>query len=479
MNQRIKRILPVVFCWLFFCLLAFFFIPECDDLYFEYWDFASVADFFGTTPIQADAAGVPQNGRYLGNALGVVMSKLLRLGLPGLRALFLGSCLFLFCLLTGSYGEAKDRSRRILLGFAALTLCPVILWQEVLSWSASFCNYLVPVLFLLIEAICFRYREPSPGMSAGLLILAFLGQLFSETMSAFTLMLSALWCLLALVKKDRPRFIAALCMLAGAALGALLMFSDPGYSALDSDPMGRSIGLSGAKATLFAVLTDTLFENILLLPLCALLFRQKFRADHRRWVRLSVSGLCLTALCCVVLSLARRMGLGVPLSIRLVLSLAAAALIFALYLALEKGETKLWMGLWAVCYLGMTAVLMLINPISPRHYFIHYVLLFLALVELYNEVRWLPVRSLLTAAAVAGLCLSFVYHANYATDCRRTVLIQEAMARGDTALTLPLVPYPQYTINETTAKGDVSFIYYYEAPWDLDFTFVPFDECNP
>lgn len=479
MIHQPKRILPAFLCWIFLCILACFFIPECDDLYFQYWEYDSLLDFLLTSPAQSDAAGVPQNGRYLGNTLGVVMSKLQFYGLDALRALFLGSCLFCLCLLAGGYGRPEGFRHRFVLGFAALMLCPVVLWKEVLSWSASFCNYLVPVLFLLAQLRYFRQEDASPLRSAGFLAAAFLGQLFSETMTAFFLMLDALLCLVSILRRDRPRLLRSMCLLLGAGLGALLMFSDPGYGQLEQDPLGRSIGLSGAKDTLFSVLSDTLFENIFFLCAAGLLFRKKFRNDRRPWVRAGVLTLCLTALACLILSLAGRVGFIAPLSLRLILCLCAVGALLALYCALSRGETKLWIGIWILCYLGMTLVLMLINPISPRHYFLHYMLLFLALLELYNETGWLPFRSVLVPSIAAGICLLLIYHANFSLERQRVRLIHDAMANGRTELTLPLVPYPQYTVNETTAKGDVSFIYYYESPWDLQFHFIPYREWLP
>ena len=57
-----------------FLLLALLFVPECDDCYFIYWDFASWKDFLLVRPIPQEGVvlGVPSNGRYLGNLLGLV-----------------------------------------------------------------------------------------------------------------------------------------------------------------------------------------------------------------------------------------------------------------------------------------------------------------------------------------------------------------------------------------------------------------------
>ena len=58
-----------------FLLLALLFVPECDDCYFIYWDFASWKDFLLVRPIPQEGVvlGVPSNGRYLGNLLGLIL----------------------------------------------------------------------------------------------------------------------------------------------------------------------------------------------------------------------------------------------------------------------------------------------------------------------------------------------------------------------------------------------------------------------
>ena len=89
-----------------FLLLALLFVPECDDCYFIYWDFASWKDFLLVRPIPQEGVvlGVPSNGRYLGNLLGLILGKLAFSPLWPLRVLILG------CLLYTS-PSPRDRTR--------------------------------------------------------------------------------------------------------------------------------------------------------------------------------------------------------------------------------------------------------------------------------------------------------------------------------------------------------------------------------
>ena len=85
-------------------LLGLLFVPECDDCYFVYWSFDSLRDWLLTRPSTAGAeiVGVPENGRYLGNLLGVLQGKLYFVYVVGpiLRGLLMGGALWaLVCLL--------------------------------------------------------------------------------------------------------------------------------------------------------------------------------------------------------------------------------------------------------------------------------------------------------------------------------------------------------------------------------------------
>ena len=47
---------------------------------------------------------------------------------------------------------------------------------------------------------------------------------------------------------------------------------------------------------------------------------------------------------------------------------------------------------------------------------------------------------------------------------------------GASQITLPLVPFPQFTANEMAGKGDIVYLVYHQQPWDISFTFVPYED---
>ena len=78
-------------------VLAALFILESDDCYFFYWKYDSLLDFLLTQPdtTHAKIVSVPQNGRYLGNLIGVCLAKCFESSLFPLRIVYFAGGLFL------------------------------------------------------------------------------------------------------------------------------------------------------------------------------------------------------------------------------------------------------------------------------------------------------------------------------------------------------------------------------------------------
>ena len=161
--RRTRFYRPVLLLGLFF-LLGLLFVPECDDCYFVYWEYDSLKNFLLTHPIPEDmhAYGVPANGRYLGNLVGVLQGKLYFTPFGWLRGLFMGGVLAGMTLLLGQRfapdGERKGEG--FALAFSLVALAPRGLWQQVYSWGAAFVNYLLPMAGILILLRCYLKNVP-------------------------------------------------------------------------------------------------------------------------------------------------------------------------------------------------------------------------------------------------------------------------------------------------------------------------------
>ena len=79
-------------------------------------------------------------------------------------------------------------------------------------------------------------------------------------------------------------------------------------------------------------------------------------------------------------------------------------------------------------------------------------------------------------AAAAGVLLVAVYACNAAVWVHRLDTARAQADGGASQITLPLVPFPQFTANEMAGKGDIVYLVYHQQPWDISFTFVPYED---
>ena len=149
------------------------------------------------------------------------------------------------------------------------------------------------------------------------------------------------------------------------------------------------------------------------------------------------------------------------------------------WLLLQKGDSAPIWGL--VLAIGvLCAPLLVVTPIGARNLLPAYGFLSLIGLLLYREARQEGFPSLtrlalpLSALALAGLV--WIYGCNCLAYHQRLDYAQSQAAAGAEALTLPLLPFADWAINETVWKGDLSYLVYRETPWDVALTFVPWEE---
>ncbi len=137
----------IPFVLLALLVLGLLFVPECDDCYFIFWKFDSWQDLLLTRPNTQDAlvVGVPHNGRYLGNLLGVLQAKLYVTPLAFLRGVLLGGALISLVLLLARRfrSRAVDRGEAFLLSAALVVIssrgCGSRSTPGVRRWSTICC----------------------------------------------------------------------------------------------------------------------------------------------------------------------------------------------------------------------------------------------------------------------------------------------------------------------------------------------------
>lgn len=416
-----------------FLLLALLFVPECDDCYFIYWDFASWKDFLLVRPIPQEGVvlGVPSNGRYLGNLLGLILGKLAFSPLWPLRVLILGG------------------------GMLGLTLL------------------LLPLLLLL--------RQGRPDRWPLVLLLSLSIGLFTEHNTAYLVLLSSAMALAGLVPALRgllpaPSLRAAL--LAGSWAGLALSMTNSVFAQVDSGL--RGVGLDLARDNLPVIFTEVLLRPIpLCLTISLLLLWLVRRQGCPRW-RLWA---------CLLLPLHLYIGydrLLVVLKRRdlyreecLWLGLALALLWLILAAEWRGGADRRELWFWVASLLVVTGPMLVVSPVNARMFFSSYLFLCLAASVLFRRARaegLRPLTRLNRAAAAAGVLLVAVYACNAAVWVHRLDTARAQADGGASQITLPLVPFPQFTANEMAGKGDIVYLVYHQQPWDISFTFVPYED---
>lgn len=477
MERRRKELWnPVLLLGLFF-LLGLLFVPECDDCYFVYWQYDSWKDFLLTRPIPEDmhAYGVPANGRYLGNLIGVIQGKLYFTPFGWLRGLFMGGALAGMTLLLGRrFAPSPDRRREgFALAFSLVALAPRGIWQQVYSWGAAFVNYLLPMAGILILLELLRKERSVPALCFPVSLCCCF---FMEPVTILLCFGGVIYAVYAFLR-DKERFPAALAAGLGALLGTALMFAAPGYAQVGSD--NRALGLELIGRNLSFVATEALVRPVAVTLLISFLLVWLLRRQGGAWrvwaaLLLPIHGLCLAD----TLRNAFQ-DYSVYDTKRMLLS-CGLALIWLLLLAQWRGgavRIQVLAGALALCVVN--APLLLVSPVEPRALFPNYALLLIIAALLWREARrqglkapgwaWAP-------GALACALLVGVYSANCLVYHRRLDSARLQVSQGAQEVTVPLVPFPGWTVNEQLNKGDICFLVYRDVAWDVPARFVLYEE---
>ena len=225
------------------------------------------------------------NGRYLGNLLAIVISRN-----EIIRMLIMGGG---FCLLVreivhcipGYHYKAGNTDRTVsfraeehfLLLFTVL--CPVLLllmpqklYEQSFGWSAAFVNFIPPVILFLfwfsVAENCILKRDSQrPSVWTGVLcgLICFCAQLFSEHNTIALLFVTFSAAVFCIIKKKKA-VLFAVCSLAGALAGTVLMFSNGAYHRAAVRPTGYK-HIAVAASTLAEQWHGTITEYLCYKPL--------------------------------------------------------------------------------------------------------------------------------------------------------------------------------------------------------------------
>lgn len=447
----------IPFVLLALLVLGLLFVPECDDCYFIFWKFGSWQDLLLTRPNTQDAmvVGVPHNNRYLGNLLGVLQAKLYVTPLAFLRGVLLGGALIALVLLLAwrFRSKAVGRGEAFLLSAALVVISSRGLWQQVYSWGAALVNYLLPMLGLLILLGWMEKNPKRPISLARTALLALACCLFMETVTIY------------------------LALALGSWLGAAIMFLSPGYAQAGSDT--RSVGLELARDNLHRIVTDTFVLPVVATALISFLLVWLLRRQGCPWWKLWGGVLGLVHLVCLFFAVGDLFRTESLYSNgQLILGLLMAAVWLITLLQWRDGAAKIRILLLALSLCILNGPLLFVSPVGPRNLFCGYVVLMLVAGELYTCARTQGLRPMhWLRFPLAGACMLLValYACNFTVYHQRLEYAWEQVEAGVQSVTLPLVPFNGWVTNEFPGKGDISYLVYRQSPWDVSFTFVPWE----
>ncbi len=414
------------------------------------------------------------NPRILGNLLAYlsgsrpVLREILRTGIA--------LCLMIFA---AKAAGVRSKAGFLLLAAGCFAL-PREMFRQIYPWAAGFFNYVPPAVLLLAALWLLFYglekRRESPGRCAALGVMAFSAQLFVENDTVYSVcagIILLLWC-----RKVQKRWSPGLLsFLTGAVLGAALLFSSPSYRMVTQ--VGSAYQMAGGLSGLCATARENLPEILrLLLSDCpvvytgltasalALLLRTQKKADI-----LPGAGLAIP----VVWFAAKLPGQG-----------AAAAVWFASlgFTVLRRldGAQRRRGGFFLCSALAAAAPLVIVTPIGPRCLFLSYVFLLLTGMQLLQTLGlrgsavWQRVAAGTAALGVFAGCL-YLFLPIHTAELVREAAVAAAMDEKRTQIVLPQFPHAEYLWDADTQK--LCRRYFYEAPGDIEFLFIPAEEWEP
>ena len=413
----------------------------------------------------------------------------------------MGQGIFFIPVLAARLGAGKRRESRFaltLLAALALMVMPMTTWQQTYGWVSAFANFVagaaVLLLALLVRRSCGTGRQ-SLWKRAALFLLCLAAQLFAENLTVCLLAAAVCDAGYALWSKQGRR--AALAALAGAALGAFLMFHNPMYGQLMAtgeavegvrhlafDPdAGLPAIAAGAVKRCFAVLLPAVFENnagVAALVGLGCLWQLVRRKTHPILIFLAGAW---TALYCLqaayVVEMLRRDGTW-PCPWEQLRPWGAAvqlALILAVLLT-DRGEDRLrrlWLLAGAAALMAPFSVVM---DMGARCCYLSQVVLVALGTDLLRDLPWnrglTGLAALLLAAAV-GFHVE-VYSVIGACEGTRQQLRVQAAEQGASSLVLPTEAWRcaySWARDPQSAGRAGYYRQFYGLPEDMELIFLP------
>ena len=460
---------------LIICYLAAHFFAITDDIEFaavikhRLWDLRQIVTVYGV------------NGRYLGNALGVLFSWMDFTPFRFVKVLF-----NIIGMLTLFWAAAKVATRNdgFLRSFFYVSVCllgaNVYHIYQFYGFSADFCNYLVPLALFLINAnLIKRSLGDQPTSKRTVVVicfLAFLNCFFVEHITVFCLFCSAGLFVYSILRKKHLPIGTALLLSTG--LGTTMMFAYP-LIYDDKNSVYRATALTEGFPWILNNICENarsyLFDNCFLVALiCITFFAVIWCYANNLAMRLGAVAISLVFLLSGACSLCNYFGdwSNTPLAILTdgrivallsVLFLISIGVVILFYLPIQKRSMEivlLYVSVWL-----LAGILSLVSPIGPRTFMITYVFLTILITKV-----WLAAQidcQKLFRIAIPILCVLFCipyslmlcrsYHKAFHIEQQRIKYIEAQMELGVSEVTVP----DRINFTDSSGYSKLYKLYYY------------------
>ncbi len=444
------------------------------------------------------------NGRYIGNLIVLLLTRS-RI----LRSIIMTSTILGILTLSLKIVN-KENKTLFLIAFSLFLTIPNIIFRQAIVWTSGFTNYALSALLVLIylyfnKDISYQEIEnKSNKICFMFLLLGFISSLFVENITLYNIMISIIIIVYSYKKYKRVSNFN-FSYLIGSILGAIVMFSNGAYrNVVNNTDNYRTIakGFKGIilriKDNYFGVIYyrlifNNLFINLILSFLLMLLVfkflnKKKIKDNHKKIVLITST----INICYILYSLITVINPNwfILLKYTSYFEGVFTAVYFVSIIILilitvidKKIKNKLLFYLLIIILINLP--LLFVTPIGGRCFFSSYIIFIILILELINYlvneiVMEYVYKFSLIISITFGIYLFNIYAYISIIDSRRLNYLRK-MSKTETEITLPILPYEEYTWMSNPSLGnDLKDRYklFYNINDEVDFLCIDYEIWN-
>ncbi|BAK94942.1 hypothetical protein TEH_16150 [Tetragenococcus halophilus NBRC 12172] len=391
------------------------------------------------------------NGRYFGNIIEMIITRNLFARLLIYSIVNTGTVFLI--------REILNRKVAYVYCFLLILLLPVSFYSQTYGWLAGFANYNTSTfLFLLIIYLVQKNRD-SIFLCVSILVLALLTQLFIENLTIASILIAGIGLITAIMLNEQ--ILPYISWLAGAVVGAFIMFSNSAYH-MENNMRGFSnADLHTFNSTLLTEWSELYVkQNALLLVLfsIAMYLLSKNKTLEKSLLFFIPSGYFMLR---YLFNISWQQQPMVVLVFELLLIITfLGTLIVVISQSQIPFSSKRRSFSYIIISLLLIAPFLIVTPYGPRNILTSYVFLGLALFELlrYTKIdftsRWSKKIALILVACLALFFLD-LHGINKFEDSQRIAQLKQEVNSGEEEVELKRLPYEFIGHDLTPPDGSV------------------------